>query len=269
MAVERGVILVGPDAAPGMKPGFRLAGAIQNLGAATGWPIIAEPMTQLRFRDGDALIATGEHLLKHPTVLDELRPDLVVRFGGAPTTGPVNQWLERIRPDRVLAVDPERRWHDASFTTTEHLDVDPLLLALSGGRRAPRHRAHGWRWRELDDAAVEAIDRVVSTSARTSASVVRDLCSIADGEPLFVMSSNSMPPRDLDSFVPAGTPIGFIGNRGVAGIDGITSTALGFATHVGPDAPVVVFTGDLALLHDIGGLLGVQRAGAPHGAVRR
>ena len=263
MAVERGVILVGPDAAPGMKPGFRLADAIQDLGAATGWPIIAEPMTQLRFRDGDALIATGEHLLKHPTVLDELRPDLVVRFGGAPTTGPVNQWLERIRPDRVVAVDPERRWHDASFTTTEHLDVDPLLLALSGGRRAPSAPS-SWlaRWRELDDVAVEAIDRVVSTSARTSASVVRDLCSIADGEPLFVMSSNSMPPRDLDSFVPAGTPIGFIGNRGAAGIDGITSTALGFATHVGPDAPVVVFTGDLALLHDIGGLLGVQRAGA-------
>ena len=73
------------------------------------------------------------------------------------------------------------------------------------------------------------------------------------------MASNSMPPRDLDSYVPAATPITFVGNRGAAGIDGITSTALGVATQV--DTPVVVFTGDLALLHDIGGLLGVARAG--------
>ena len=263
LAVERGVILVGPDAAPGIKPGFRLADAIQGLGAATGWPIIAEPATQLRFRAGDAVIAAGEHLLKHAAVVDQLRPDVVLRFGGAPTTGPVNQWLERVRPERVVAIDPERRWHDASFTTTTHLDIDPLAFALSSSGLASAGPGE-WlaRWRALDTAATTVIDAELATGGRTSGSVVRDLCSIADGEPLFVMASNSMPPRDLDSFVPAGTPIGFIGNRGAAGIDGITSTALGFASHVGPDAPVVVFTGDLALLHDIGGLLGVQRAGA-------
>ena len=195
-------------------------------------------------------------------MIDELRPDLVVRFGGAPTTGPVNPWLERVRPERVVAIDPERRWHDASFTTTRHLDLDPVLFALNAARRAERGEG-AWlaRWRALDRAAAGAVDAVLADTGRTSGSVVRDLCSVADGEPLFVMASNSMPPRDLDSYVPAGTPIGFIGNRGAAGIDGITSTTLGFATHVGPDAPVVVFTGDLALLHDIGGLLGVARAG--------
>ena len=67
--------------------------------------------------------------------------------------------------------------------------------------------------------------------------------------------------RDLDAFVPAGTRLGFAGNRGAAGIDGITSTALGLVTQVDDAVPVVVFTGDLALLHDIGGLLGVERAG--------
>ena len=261
--VERGVILVGPDAAPGIKASFRLADAIQNLGGAVGWPIIAEPLSQLRFRDGDALIATGEHLLKHADVVDELRPDVVIRFGGAPTTAPVNQWLERIRPSTVIAVDPERRWHDASFTTTTHLDVDPLVFALNAAPRIATTPGE-WleRWRRLDGSAGGAIDAALDGQARTSGSVVRDLCSIADGSPLFVMSSNSMPPRDLDSYVPAGTPIGFVGNRGAAGIDGITSTALGFSTHVGADAPMIVLTGDLALLHDIGGLLGVSRAGA-------
>ena len=38
VAIERGLILVGPDVAPGIKPGFRVADAIADLGAATGWP---------------------------------------------------------------------------------------------------------------------------------------------------------------------------------------------------------------------------------------
>ncbi len=260
--VEKGVILVGPDAAPGVKPGFRLADAIGDFADAVGWPIIAEPMTQLRFRKRSSLIAAGEHLLKHGAVVDELRPDVVVRFGGAPTTGPVNQWLERVRPEQVIAVDPERRWHDASFTTTSHLTIDPVIFAMNAaGRIGVTPGAWLDRWRAIDDAAAGAVDGVIESNDRSSGSVVRDLCAIADGAPLFVMSSNSMPPRDLDSFVPAGTPIGFVGNRGAAGIDGITSTALGFASHLGDEVPVVVFTGDLALLHDIGGLLGVARAG--------
>ncbi|MEM9203152.1 MAG: 2-succinyl-5-enolpyruvyl-6-hydroxy-3-cyclohexene-1-carboxylic-acid synthase [Actinomycetota bacterium] len=260
--IEKGVILVGPDASPGVKPSFRLADAIADLGDAVGWPIIAEPMTQLRFRHRPSVLAAGEHLLKHAPVADELRPDVVVRFGAAPTTAPVNQWLERVRPDQVVAIDPEQRWHDASFTTTSHLAVDPLIYAMNAaGRIGVEPGPWLERWRQVDDAAMGAIDAELGAGARSSGSVVRDLCSIADGEPLFVMSSNSMPPRDLDSYVPAGTPIGFVGNRGAAGIDGITSTALGIASHLGADARVVVFTGDLALLHDIGGLLGVQRAG--------
>ena len=47
--------------------------------------------------------------------------------------------------------------------------------------------------------------------------------------------------RDLDTFVPAGTRLGFAGNRGTAGIDGITSTALKSVTQVDDAVPVVVF----------------------------
>lgn len=129
--------------------------------------MIGEPLTQARSRDA---LATSEHLLKHPAV-DHLRPDVVVRIGGATTTAPVNQWLERVSPDRVIAIDPEQRWHDASFTTTHHLTAWPSDFA--GSPSDPEWLA---QWRELDAAASAAIDRIVSTSGRTSASVVRDLC---------------------------------------------------------------------------------------------
>lgn len=244
-----GVIILGPDAANGIDAQCDLARDAARVARTRGWPLIGEPLTQARSRDA---LATSEHLLKHPAV-DHLRPDVVVRIGGATTTAPVNQWLERVSPDRVIAIDPEQRWHDASFTTTHHLTAWPS--DFTGSPSDPEWLA---QWRELDAAASAAIDRIVSTSGRTSASVVRDLCD-ALPESAVVMASNSMPPRDLDSYVRADTPLTFVGNRGAAGIDGITSTALGVATQV--DTPVVVFTGDLALLHDIGGLLGVARGG--------
>ena len=259
LAAERGVIVLGPDLAPDVTTGVRLAESALELGVAAGWPVIAEPLAHARLFDSDALIVHGEHLLKHESI-DRLRPDLVLRFGGATTTAPVNRWLERVRPERVALVDPERRWHDASFTTTDHLAVDPSAVLAAAIEAVPA-RSGAWlgEWRALDQAAGDAVTAILDGGGRSSGSVVRDLCAAADGNGLHVMSSNSMPPRDLDSFVPAGTHIAFVGNRGAAGIDGITSTALGIATQV--DGPVVVFTGDLALLHDIGGLLGVARAG--------
>ena len=256
---ERGVILVGPDAVAGITPGYRFAEHVAELARALAWPVIGEPMSGMRLHD-DVVIASAEHLLKHP-IREELRPDVVVKLGGAPTTASVNQWLESVQPRHVVLVDGEHRWHDASFTTTEHHAVAADWWVQVSRPAEARGRGE-WldRWQALDTVATAAVDEHLIDGRRSSGRVVRELCA---GLPEWgiVMASNSMPPRDLDAFVPAGTRLGFAGNRGAAGIDGITSTALGLATQVDDAVPVVVFTGDLALLHDIGGLLGVERAG--------
>ena len=246
-----GVVVVGPDAAAGIGAQRAVAEAALEFGAVMGWPVIGEPLSQVR--RGHA-IATAPHLLAHPTAAG-LRPDVVLRIGAAPMTAAVAGWLERVRPERVALVDAEQRWHDPSFATTHHVDAPALAVLEARGR--PASPEWGARWRALDTAAKAAADAVLAGVDRSSASVVRDLCSALPADAV-VMSSNSMPPRDLDAHVPASTPLAFVGNRGAAGIDGITSTALGIATQVAE--PVVLFTGDLALLHDIGGLLGVQRA---------
>jgi 2-succinyl-5-enolpyruvyl-6-hydroxy-3-cyclohexene-1-carboxylate synthase len=60
--------------------------------------------------------------------------------------------------------------------------------------------------------------------------------------------------RVADQFV-AGKKIGVHANRGLAGIDGTISTAVGIALGSETDGTTRVLLGDLAALHDVGGML--------------
>jgi 2-succinyl-5-enolpyruvyl-6-hydroxy-3-cyclohexene-1-carboxylate synthase len=71
-----------------------------------------------------------------------------------------------------------------------------------------------------------------------------------------------MPVRDVETFFPARPdPPRVLSNRGANGIDGTVSTAFGVAAAT--DAPVALLIGDVALAHDIGGLLAARRLELP------
>ncbi len=262
---EKGVIIVGPDIAASIAEEHELAEWILEFAMTVAWPIFAEPITQLRrgHRRGDDHVMNAiDHLCKHSDVVDALVPDVVLRLGASPTSKPVRQWLERVRPRHVLLIDPEERWNDASFTATEH-HAAPLMSVLGRARRlgaGVRARSQ-WldRWHELDQIASRQVDSALDAGPRLSGRVVREMVD-ALPEGAVVMTSNSMPVRDLDAFLPnGGASVSFVANRGASGIDGITSTALGLASQ--SDGPVLAFIGDLALLHDVGALFGAARAG--------
>ncbi|MDG2217466.1 MAG: 2-succinyl-5-enolpyruvyl-6-hydroxy-3-cyclohexene-1-carboxylic-acid synthase [Acidimicrobiales bacterium] len=261
---EKGIIIVGPDVAPGIEEQHKISDWILRFAESVAWPVFAEPLTQLRrgHHYGEEYVMNAvDHLCKHSTV-DSLRPDVVVRLGASPTTKPVRQWLERVQPEHVVLIDQEHRWHDASFTATEHHGVSPVT-ALGSARRfgnGVRNRS-AWLddWWSLDDKASTVVDRIIEEGPRLSARVTREFVDALPDEAI-VMTSNSMPVRDLDSFLAnGGLNATFVGNRGASGIDGIISTGLGLASC--QDGPVVVYTGDLALLHDLTGLASAARLG--------
>ena len=259
---ERGVIIVGPDAAAGLEAQREVAAAALALGAATAWPVVGEPIAGVRRARGNAagtVIANADHLLRHPGIAEELRPDVVVRLGGMPTTKPVRLWLETHRPAHVLLIDPANRWNDPSFVVTRHLAADPATVLTEAAGVVRRGSSWCERWKELDLIAGRVVSEAIRRGPLLSAQVASILAdAVADGS--LVMASNSMPVRELDSFVTTEGPrIDFVGNRGASGIDGITSTALGLASQ--HDDPVVLFIGDIALLHDLGALFGAARIG--------
>jgi 2-succinyl-5-enolpyruvyl-6-hydroxy-3-cyclohexene-1-carboxylate synthase len=83
--------------------------------------------------------------------------------------------------------------------------------------------------------------------------------ALPDDATLFVASS--MPVRDVETFFPArpASAVRVLSNRGANGIDGTVSSAFGVASA--SRGPVVLLIGDVALAHDVGGLLAASRLG--------
>jgi len=143
----------------------------------------------------------------------------------------------------------------------EHIvaDPDPFLRALAvtlDGGRADRSWLDDWLAVERTvrgalDAHLDATD--VPFEGRIARDVV---AAVPAGATLLVASS--MPVRDVESFAAARDDVRIVANRGVNGIDGVVSTALGLALGGGP---VVALLGDLCFLHDGNGLLGATTRG--------
>jgi 2-succinyl-5-enolpyruvyl-6-hydroxy-3-cyclohexene-1-carboxylate synthase len=135
-----------------------------------------------------------------------------------------------------------------------------LLDGLTAGDIIPADPAWLASWRAADDAAGEALARVLGDEL-SEPLVARRLGEwLGTDATLFVASS--MPIRDVELFLPAreGGPR-VLSNRGANGIDGTVSSAFGAAAA--GEGPVVLLIGDVALAHDIGGLLAARRLGLP------
>lgn len=243
-ALPNGLVLAGPMRDDHMT-------SVAAFCHRTGWPLLAEPLSQLRRTDPMAsVIAHHDHLLRTPWA-DEHVPEVVLRVGDPMTCKPLRLWLERHQPQHVL-LDPATEWTDASATATSVITADPSILAhVTAG---VGHGSWADAWARADAAAIDAVDQVLDAEPLMEAAVARELGrALHAGEALVV--SNSMPVRDIDSFLrPRDTDLLCLGNRGASGIDGVLSTAAGVAST---GIETTLYIGDLAVLHDIGGLLSV------------
>jgi 2-succinyl-5-enolpyruvyl-6-hydroxy-3-cyclohexene-1-carboxylate synthase len=248
-AAPRGLVVAGwgSGAAPATVAAFA---------AATGWPVLADPLSGLRA--GDA-VSTYEALLRVPGFADRFLPDLVLRLGAPPTSKTLGAWLGR--GTRQVVVDPDDAWLDPGRTAAHRLAVDPesLLVQLTARVAHPPIDEGTWAasWAAAEAGARRALDELLDGwAAPTEPRVARDLVAGLDDDATLVVAS-SMPVRDVEWFAAPRTGVRVVANRGTNGIDGFTSTVVGVA--LGSGGPTVGLCGDLAFLHDAGGLLGAAR----------
>ena len=248
--VRRGVIVAGS--------GEGVAGPASSLAAATGWPLLADPLSGLRCgpHDRSHVIAHYDVLLRSAAWASAHRPDLVLRVGDTPTSKPLRAWLAQASQ---LVVDPHAVWHEPTRAaeTIVQASAGPLCAALAEAL-AGSEPDQDWlrEWRDADTLVPAAFAETPEDfEPRAWVAAVE-----AAPEDATIWVASSMPIRDVETFVPSSAKrLRFLSNRGANGIDGMSSSALGAA--IGTGGPVLLLTGELALLHDLGGLIAARRAG--------
>jgi 2-succinyl-5-enolpyruvyl-6-hydroxy-3-cyclohexene-1-carboxylate synthase len=239
----RGIVVAGRD-----EHGGGVAAAA--FAAAAGFALLADPLSGARH--GETAIATYDLLLREPP--EALTPEVVVRVGDLPTSKPLRAWLASLdgAVDQI-AVDPPAAWQDPDAVVSE---VKNGWGDLSVESRDPEWLAG---WRSTDDAAGAALAGALGAELSEPLVAARLGEWLSPEDTLFVAAS--MPIRDVELYFPASRPLPrVLSNRGANGIDGTVSAAFG-AVAGAPERPVTLLMGDVALAHDVGGLLAARRLG--------
>jgi 2-succinyl-5-enolpyruvyl-6-hydroxy-3-cyclohexene-1-carboxylate synthase len=280
-AAPRGVLVAGPLPAPGAAA---LRAAVRRFAAASGYVLLAEATSQLRFGPAAPATAVGafDALLRSPTLRERLRPVLALELGAPAVSA---QWLAWISGDDAPArlVLPGPRPADPAGGALGMLLgpvaelLDAAAAALEAHPRAPADDEAGARyrcdWQAAEAAAWQAHDLAVADAdgAALHEHQVAGLVRAALPPGATLMIGNSSPVRDLDHDLPPDSvALTVLHQRGTAGIDGLVSGAAGAASARGlnaaplaPLAPLALLIGDVALLHDAGGLAAAAAVRGP------
>ena len=230
----RTVVVAGDDAGPPAR----------QLAEQGGWPLLAEPTSGAR--TGANAIRCHRLLLEDGALGGGI--ERVVVFGHPTLSRQVLRLLSRADVE-VVAVAPTGRWTDVGHTVSQVLAA--VTVATPGDEQ--------WltTWRDADSAVAAAVDAVVGDEpALTAYAVAAALGAALPADGLLVVGSSN-PIRDLDLMAPVpgvGGRRRILANRGLSGIDGTVSTAVGAA--LGRRSSVAyALLGDLTFLHDCNGLL--------------
>ena len=226
---NRGVLIIGHDR------GGLSVDAVQEFADKLAWPVIAED--PLSFPQA---VAHASILLTSSEIRAALIPQTVVIIGRTTLSRSINAFIKLaptqiVIDPRIATVDTDRK-ADKRFTQIPNLDV--------------RKASDDWlaQWDKFSTRAKKSID---SISTFNEATVARTIgAHLPDGSSLFI--SSSRPIRDIEGFASPRDGLTTYANRGLAGIDGNISTALGIASSSKQTFAVL---GDLSFLHDLTGFI--------------
>ena len=236
-----------------LRPGLRtvlVAGddagtAARVLAEQANWPVLAEPTSGAR--TGANGIRTYRLLLGDSSLAGQIQR--VVVCGHPTLSRPVTSLLSRADLE-IVAVPGATGWTDPGHQ-------------VSAVIRRPAVEAPddpGWldRWRERDAAVSAQLDELLEKQDELTPHQVaaRVGAALPAAGLLYVGSSN--PVRDLDLMMPRHEVGGrrlTIANRGLAGIDGTVSSAVGAALARRSTSRAFALVGDVTFLHDSNGLV--------------
>ena len=224
----RGVLIIGHD-----RGGLTVA-EVSKIASDLEWPVISED--PLSFPEA---ISHAALFLASPAIRKNLVPETVVVVGRTTLSRPINALIASAKTQ--IVIDPRMATVDTYRVADQRFIAAPKVVSK------PADPDWHEQWRKLSLRTAKLVSEISNWS---ESALARELAVELTGA---VFIASSRPIRDLESFATPRTGIETFANRGLAGIDGNISTALGIAT-ARPSATAII--GDLAFLHDLTGLVG-------------
>ena len=242
---ERILILAGPQI------DIDEAETIRSFGEALQAPILADPLSNVRgCSTSKVVISTYDALLAGQALWHELKPDCVIQFGQIVVSKRVQQMIASWTDVEYIEVNPTMDSMNPTGKTTMHMQASIDVFTHLYGKNN-NSDTYLNIWRRLEQAGKKQLSLAIDEPHCFEGRTIRELQKkIPEDGQIFV--ANSMTIRDFDYFWFSGESKAVLyGNRGVNGIDGTISTALGLAVN---GRPTYLVTGDLSLFHDLNGL---------------
>ncbi|MCX6991394.1 MAG: 2-succinyl-5-enolpyruvyl-6-hydroxy-3-cyclohexene-1-carboxylic-acid synthase [Chlamydiae bacterium] len=236
------------------------AKAIFELATKLQWPVVSDITSFMRpYCHSSPCIPYFDPLIKNS---DSPHVDCVLHFGDRIVSKALSEWLFKEKPEYILIADhPDRYDPKGQITTRLFCDISWVCKHLE-----PYVETKPSRLLDPWTLASRGIESQLQQffSSRENISEVGLIHTLASEIPkdwnLFL--ANSMPVRDADSFF---YPENFTGkvfvNRGVSGIDGNVSTAVGIAAAL--QKPLIALLGDLTFMHDMNAITQVASSPTP------
>jgi len=257
--LERGLVIAGPTS---RKWSYD---APRRLAQSLGWPLLVDPLSGGRFGAfwHSDVITNYDAFLRDPNFVKQNRVEVIIRFGAMPTSKPLLQYLETYPDALQIIVGDTNQWLNPTLNTfaflfgDEHQVTQQLREQLATPSEASLWYKH---WGSIAQATSTILTSTIEDyNDLFEGRVFMELQTLLPEDSHLVIG-NSMPIRDCDTFLwGSAKNITVLGNRGVNGIDGMVSTALGVS--VTRHKPTVLVVGDLTFYHDLNGLLAAKKYG--------
>lgn len=242
---RKGLILAGPDHQSNYHE------EVIELAKKLKAPILADPLSNFRNFDEAVIIDAYDAFLADEQVKQALKPDYILQFGQMMVSKRVQQFIASHAEADFVQVSPSYDYRNPALTTNHILKSDVASFAQSI-EVENQSTDYLELWQTSNQKMRQKLNLVSTEAAAFEGRYVSLLQELmpADSQ---LLSANSMEIRDLDYFwTKKNQSVRILGNRGVNGIDGTESTALGISTT---GKPTVMLTGDLSMLHDMSGLV--------------
>ena len=240
------------------------ANSILSFATTLQAPILADPLSNVRrcYNSVDShsdkecidtskvIISTYDAFLADKELWPILKPDCVIQFGQIVVSKRVQQMLASWDGVEYIEVNPTSDWMNPTGMTTIHMQANiPVFINLYGVKQGSIEYLKKWQY--LEHVAKQQLSLAEQESTCFEGRTIQELQKFIS-EDSQILVANSMTIRDFDYFWFSGKSSAVLyGNRGVNGIDGTISTALGLATN---GKPTYLVTGDLSFFHDMNGL---------------